>query len=208
MLAKIDQLFQLPFLAQGEEGPGRSYWFIALLIIFAIQHLAEKLKAKREANEELSRRARGSDSDDEEEWEDDEPGGYQAPVPTGETLAEFFRTLTQQQEQPPVTLPPPRTPPVAPVVESPPARVARKKPLPPSLSAAEQRALEVLKKSGKQSNLIHGRTRRQRMHSSSSHSALGRMLSTPSDLRNAFILKEVLDPPIASREDTDPHRSK
>lgn len=204
MSATIDPLHALTILAQGDEGPGRSYWFVALLIIFAIQHLAEKLKQRREAREELQRRRRASDADDTD-WSEEEPDGYHDPAPTGETLAEFFRTLTQPQEQPPVVIPPPRQPKAVPV-EPPRPPAPRKQRVTPTLTPAELRALEALKKGGKQSNLTHGRTRRQRMHSSTSHSALGRMLRNPAELRNAFILKEVLEPPIASREEGDPHR--
>ena len=198
----IDQLPQLTFLAQGEEGPGRSYWFIALLIIFAIQHLAEKFKQKREAQDEVELQRRREEID--EELIDEEIGGYEDPNPSGETLADFFRGLTQPAQQAPPPPVPAQIPPPRQRASAAPPKPAARKPS-PTLSAEEQRALAALKKRGSHDNLIHGRTRRQRMHSSSSHTALGSMLGSPENLRNAFILKEILDPPVASREDSEPH---
>ncbi len=172
------------------------------MIIFAIQHLAEKFKQKREAQDEVELQRRRQEIDDE--LIDDETGGYQDPNPSGETLADFFRGLTQPAQQAPPPPVPPQIPPPRPRASAAPPKPAARKPS-PTLSAEEQRALAALKKGGLHDNLIHGRTRRQRMHSSTSHTALGAMLRSPESLRNAFILKEILDPPVASKEDSEPH---
>ncbi|MGI9241591.1 MAG: hypothetical protein ACR2RV_12385 [Verrucomicrobiales bacterium] len=198
-----EQIAGLSLLAQETDDPGRSYWFVALMIIFAIQHLAERFKKKREAQdeEEFQRRAQEID----EEVFEEEPDGYHDPAPSGETLADFFRSLTQPQPvdevpSPPVTLPPPRTAHATATKTASEARQAR-----PTLTPEEQRALDKLKGNGPPDKLAHGRTRRQRMHSSSSHTALSQMLKNPESLRNAFILKEILEPPVASREESEPY---
>ena len=205
MTQLTEQMVDISILAQQGEDPGRSYWFIALLIIFAIQHLAEKFKKKREAQDEaeFQRRSQEFDQDVFEE----EPDGYHDPAPSNETLADFFRSLTQPQPvdeppQAPVALPPRRQ-----------ERASAAKPTPASreparsLTPEEQRALDKLKGGGSPDKLVRGRTRRQRMHASSSHTALGQMLKNPESLRNAFILKEILEPPVASREDSEPYQA-
>lgn len=176
------------------------YFWIAVLVIMGLQQLFEKLKELR-ANKESGGRL------DRDEWDEDDAEVYQQPKPAAETLADFFRTLTQAPDE--VVTPPP--PPPKPKVEvalapQPPApqTTAKTTTSPPvKLTKAEQLALAAIKRG--ESNLNKGRTHKQRMHASVEHSALGRMLRDPASLRNAYILKEVLEPPIACRENEAPH---
>ena len=193
MLDPIHSLTDLAFLAQDVEGNGRALWFIAIVIILAIQHIAEKLKEKR-ANEINEQRGQFEEGQEEEfDWEE-EVEGYHEPKPANETLMEFFRSINQPQSDP--------VPPPPPPVASPPpaARKTVAKPAGSGLSHEEQRALEALKERGSLTQ-----THRQRMHASAEHTALGKMLRSPDSLRNAFILKEILEPPLAAREDPNPH---
>ena len=186
MLATTDQFWEMALLAApDDDGGGNGYFFIIVFIFLAIQHIAEKLKAKREA--EFAEQIETSDS---EGWEEEEKEGYHDPVPTSETLLDFFRSVQQPTPEPAVTppAPAPAPPPPPPVAD----------PAPNVTVAAPTTAI-------RHDNITHGRTHRQRMHSSAEHNALGKMLRHPASLRNAFILKEILDPPIAARENSSPH---
>jgi hypothetical protein len=175
MLAATDQIWEIAILAApDDDGGGKGYFFIIVFIVLAIQHIAEKLKAKRAA--EVAQKLETSDS---EGWEEE---GYQDPAPTSETLLDFFRSVHQPKPEPVVAPPPP-----------------------PPAKPAPRATIVAPTVSPPQDNLTHGRTHRQRLQSSTEHSTLGRMLRHPASLRNAFILKEVLDPPIAARENQSPH---
>ena len=53
-------------LAQDEPGSGRGYWFIALMLILAVQQFFEKIREKREAEQELQRAADDDEDGDGE----------------------------------------------------------------------------------------------------------------------------------------------
>ena len=193
MLTDCHSFLDLAILAQDPEGPtGRSYWFLALLLILAIQHIAERIKQKREAQEMLKR---GEDPDEVDfDWEEveAEPGHAEQQSPAGETLLDFFRRVNQPQvevePEPVVPVPPPP-------VEEPP------KPTRAQLSRAEQEALEALKR---REDGFQRKSRSQRP-TNAAHPAIVEMLRDPANLRNAFVLKEILEPPLAARDRQEPH---
>jgi hypothetical protein len=204
LFAPADSWSELVLLAQDGEGFSRFYFFIAVVVIMAIKHVVEKIKAAGEERHSQTGQSRTFDEHEEEEvYFEEEPQGYNDPNPRNDTLLEFFREASQGLI--PGQVPTPPTPAAVPPPS--PRKVERPK-TPPKTSAvvltsAERLALEKLKKST--SNLHTGRSHRQRLHASAEHSELGRMLRDPASLRNAFILKEVLEPPLAAREEQAPY---
>ena len=204
MLTLADSIDWIPILAQDGEFSPRAFWFLAIVLILAIQHFVEKAKERR-AEEEIQRRV--DDDDDYNDYElDDEEVGYSEPESPKGRLAAFLKQVAEEQTRrmAPVVLPTPPQPDPEPQQRR--LAPAPVKPPEPILSLAEQEALEKIKKS-KSNHLSHGRSKSQRFHSSADHNALGKMLRDPMSLRNAFILKEVLEPPLAARDEPFPHNN-
>jgi hypothetical protein len=193
-------IWDLTFLAAGEGEGGNGYFLLAILIISAIHWVSQRLKEKREADR-LARSAPDVDDSDWESEDDWEPVSTAPPRPANEELRRFFETLAGKPE--PVIPPPvPRRvqAPAPPPVKPPPIPAG---PPPSLLTREEQLALESIK--ARKSNLTQGRSHRQRVHASTEHTALAKMLRDPVGMRNAFILKEILEPPVAARDDQNPH---
>lgn len=192
MLVANSQLWDAAILAAGEDGGPNLYFLLVIAVLAALNHIVEKIKQKRA---EESEPGRGGGDDEEAEAEAE---------PKSSPLLEFFRSLNDPRPEEPVFVPPPPPPP--PVAPPRPTAVPR----PPAASTTTSRLtrgenLALAKIKAGKSNLSQGRTRKQRLHSSAEHSALGKMLRNPVSLRNAFILKEILDPPVSAREDPAPH---
>ena len=175
------------------------YFFLVILALIAVQHIAERIKAKRDA--EMQEEDPPDDAHVWEEWLEEEEAAQSAPTSPREALVDFFRSVTAPPPPPEIVVPPPPPPPS---VDPEPA-IARV-PDPPR----QVRATSDIASSGTDIEPISSQTdrplgQRQRKHSSAEHTALGKMLRDPASLRNAFILKEILEPPLAAREEDFPH---
>ena len=207
MLALADhQLVWILAQQEGDSSP-RAFWFLAIVLILAIQHFVEKAREKREAQELERRRAQGEDDEEEFDFDfeledgDEADPGYLDPEPPRGKLAEFFRQVAEEQARrmaPAVPVPPVQEKPAPPKPQARPPVAEATKSQEQVLSKAEAEALERLKKGG-------GSQSKPRHRSSATPTALGQMLRDPASLRNAFILKEILEPPLATREEVLPH---
>ena len=188
-----------PFVAADVGDFSQLFWLLALMIIGAINYVANRLQEKRAAEEEekISREVERHNAEVERQQvqgpppaPQSQPASQPPPPPSrthsaGDELRNFFQSLVAPVVETPPPPPPPR--------QSPPP--AKEKPA-SSLSRAEQKALEAIKERGQ--GLPP--TRRERRQAGEAHSGLNKMLRDPASLRNAFVLKELLDPPIALRE--------